>query len=280
MILATFLQNVGRWGLLMALLLGPNPGLAGTRFSSPTMTATLTTPGPRPNLALLKTALAKFFQSTAFRTESTLVITTTTAQVNVNFKSQTETLTVLPRNFRSRLQLGSKNYELISNGQQVWVLDLDKKQYSMLSFQQFQASDDSFLIGLGASFLLEMAGTATAASLTDPQAWLPTLIDFFVKDYVQEGMTLSQSQVLQSGTAYHQYQYQLPQENLALVLWIDEQSQTLAKLQILGQEDDLAINIEETIHRHQSNPGIPPDAFQFRPSPLFTRVEDVPLDPF
>ena len=129
MILATFLQNMGRWGLLMALLLAPNPELAGTLFSSPTMTATLTTPSSYPDPALLKTALAKFFQSTAFRTESTLVITTTTAQVNVNFKSQTETL-------------------------------------------------------------------------------------------------------------------------------------------------------EETMHRHQSNPDIPPDAFQFRPSPLFTRVEEVPLDPF
>ncbi|BFM41143.1 hypothetical protein OLK001_30690 [Synechocystis sp. LKSZ1] len=232
------------------------------------------------NQALLRTALAKFFQTTAFRTESTISITATTAQVNVNLQSQTETLTVLPRNFHSRLELGNKNYEIISNGQQVWVLDLAKKEYAILSFQQFQDSDDSFLIGLGTSFLLEMADSNITDRGTNPQDWLSSVIDFFTVNYVQEGLTLSQSQVSQQGLTYSLYQYQLPQENLTLVLWIDEQSQTLAKLQILGQEEGMAINIEETIHRQQVNPVIPRDAFQFRPPAQFTQVEELPLDPF
>lgn len=109
--------------MLTVLLLEPALAIAQRVNPLPAVAVRLPTTFPRVDQALLKTALAKFFQAKACRTESTISMTATTSQVNINLQSQTETLTLLPRYFHSRLKLGNRNYEIISNGQQVWMLD-------------------------------------------------------------------------------------------------------------------------------------------------------------
>ena len=235
------------------------------------------------NLTLLEKALTHFFQATTFQVESQVTINAQGDQFQVNIDNHTSTLTVLPRRFVSEIKLGTQQYFITSDGQTVWIYHRNGDRYREMSFEAFQDSEDSFFIGLASSFLLEIVRSLQQEqgnSTLDPAELLSAILQFFTRDYRAAGLSLSQDTLTQEGVEYTRYAYKTNGEDLTLVLWIDNQEQTLKKLQLLGSEQGIKINVQETILKQVFNPVVDEKAFQFQPSPALKKVEDLPLEPF
>lgn len=235
------------------------------------------------NLTLLEKALTHFFQATTFQVESQVTINAQGDQFQVNIDNHTSTLTVLPRRFVSEIKLGTQQYFITSDGQTVWIYHRNRDRYREMSFEAFQDSEDSFFIGLASSFLLEIVRSLQQEqgnSTLDPAELLSAILQFFTRDYRAAGLSLSQDTLTQEGVEYTRYAYKTNGEDLTLVLWIDNQEQTLKKLQLLGSEQGIKINVQETILKQVFNPVVDEKAFQFQPSPALKKVEDLPLEPF
>jgi len=234
------------------------------------------------NLTLLEKALTHFFQATTFQVESQVTINAQGDQFKVDIDNHTSTLTVLPRRFVSEIKLGTQQYFITSDGQTVWIYHRNRDRYREMSFEAFQDSEDSFFIGLASSFLLEIVRSLQeeqGPTLDQPQL-LSAILQFFTRDYRTAGLSLSQDTLTQEGVDYTRYAYKTNGEDLSLVLWIDNQAQTLKKLQLLGSEQEIKINVQETILKQTFNPVVDEKAFQFQPSPALKKVEDLPLEPF
>lgn len=234
------------------------------------------------NLTLLEKALTHFFQATTFQVESQVTINAQGDQFKVDIDNHTSTLTVLPRRFVSEIKLGTQQYFITSDGQTVWIYHRNRDRYREMSFEAFQDSEDSFFIGLASSFLLEIVRSLQeeqGPTLDQPQL-LSAILQFFTRDYRIAGLSLSQDTLTQEGVDYTRYAYKTNGEDLSLVLWIDNQAQTLKKLQLLGSEQEIKINVQETILKQTFNPVVDEKAFQFQPSPALKKVEDLPLEPF
>lgn len=234
------------------------------------------------NLTLLEKALTHFFQATTFQVESQVTINAQGEQFKVDIDNHTSTLTVLPRRFVSEIKLGTQQYFITSDGQTVWIYHRNRDRYREMSFEAFQDSEDSFFIGLASSFLLEIVRSLQeeqGPTLDQPQL-LSAILQFFTRDYRTAGLSLSQDTLTQEGVDYTRYAYKTNGEDLSLVLWIDNQAQTLKKLQLLGSEQEIKINVQETILKQTFNPVVDEKAFQFQPSPALKKVEDLPLEPF
>ena len=262
--------------------------LTGTLAMGPVLTLTLPVIAAvqqpaEVNLTLLETALTQFFQATTFQVESEVTINAQGEQFKVNIDNHTSTLTVLPRRFVSEIKLGTQQYFITSDGQTVWIYHRNRDRYREMSFEAFQDSEDSFFIGLASSFLLEIVRSLQQEqgnSAIDPAELLSAILQFFTRDYQAAGLSLSQDTITQEGIDYTRYAYKTNGEDLTLVLWIDNQAQTLKKLQLLGSEQDIKINVQETILKQTFNPIVDEKAFQFQPSPALKKVDDLPLEAF
>jgi hypothetical protein len=235
------------------------------------------------NLTLLETALTQFFQATTFQVESEVTINAQGEQFKVNIDNHTSTLTVLPRRFVSEIKLGTQQYFITSDGQTVWIYHRNRDRYREMSFDVFQDSEDSFFIGLASSFLLEIVRSLQEEqgnSAIDPSELRSAILQFFTRDYQAAGLSLSQDTITQDGLDYTRYAYKTNGEDLTLVLWIDNQEQILKKLQLLGSEQDIKINVQETILKQIFDPVVDEKAFQFQPSPALKKVDDLPLEAF
>ncbi len=235
------------------------------------------------NLTLLEKALTQFFQATAFQVESRVTINAQGNQFQVDIDNHTSTLTVLPRRFVSEIKLGTQQYFITSDGQTVWIYHRNRDRYREMSFDVFQDSEDSFFIGLASSFLLEIVRSLQEEqgnSAIDPSELRSAILQFFTRDYQAAGLTLSQDTITQEGIDYTRYAYKTNGEDLTLVLWVDNQEQTLKKLQLLGSEQDIKINVQETILKQIFDPVVDEKAFQFQPSPALKKVDDLPLEAF
>lgn len=234
------------------------------------------------NLTLLEKALTHFFQATTFQVESQVTINAQGDQFKVDIDNHTSTLTVLPRRFVSEIKLGTQQYFITSDGQTVWIYHRNRDRYREMSFEAFQDSEDSFFIGLASSFLLEIVRSLQEEQgpTLDQSQLLSAILQFFTRDYRIAGLSLSQDTLTQEGVDYTRYVYKTNGEDLSLILWIDNQAQTLKKLQLLGSEQEIKINVQETILKQTFNPVVDEKAFQFQPSPALKKVEDLPLEPF
>ncbi|MGL5035425.1 MAG: hypothetical protein ACRC6M_16690 [Microcystaceae cyanobacterium] len=235
------------------------------------------------NLPLLKQALATFFQATTFQVESTVKIKVEADQSAMEVSSQTNTVTVLPRRFVSEIKLGNQQYFITSDGIKVWIFHRNKDEYTDMAFNEFQDSEDSFLIGLASSFLLEIVRSLQEEKITkeiNPDELVAAILSFFTKDFNQQGLTLSQDSYTADGKDYTRYHYKANSDDLELVLWVDTAAQQLTQLQVIGSDQGVKVNIQEIITKQIFNPTVDENSFRFKPSPGLKRVDSLPLEPF
>lgn len=235
------------------------------------------------NLGLLKQALSTFFQATTFQVESALTIQAKSENQKLEIKSQNTTLTVLPRRFVSEIHLGSQQYFITSDGIKVWIYHRNNDEYTEMGFDEFQDSDDSFLIGLSSSFLLEIVRSLQPDQMTseiDQPKLLNSILTFFTQDYSQEGLVLTQENISFENQDYSLYHYKTKAGDLELVLWINPQTLTLTKLQVIGIDQSTQVDIQENILQQTFNPTVDEHSFRFQPSPALKKVNNLPLEPW
>lgn len=231
----------------------------------------------------LKNALNTFFKSSRFQVISEMTLKAKVEQSNVEIVSKNKTTTALPNQFRSEIEMSNRKYLVVSNGKQVWVYKPSANEYAVSSFDDFQSSQDNFLIGLSSSFLLEIArslqeeqktSTINQADLVD------SITDFFTNSFNQEGFTFKQEKQTIDQVTYSLYRYRSNEEGIEFVLWIDPKEENLKRLQVLGTEKDIMVDITENILQHTTEPEINNDTFTFIPTPEMKQVQELPLEAF
>jgi outer membrane lipoprotein-sorting protein len=235
------------------------------------------------NLAPLKKALNRFFQYDRYQLSSETTMKATMEGSKVNIINKNQTMIVLPNQFRSEIQYEDKKYLVVSDGKTTWIYDPQKNDYAEMSAEQFQASEDSILVGLSSSFLLEIVrslltnqdnGSINQADL------LQSITNFFVENYQDEGFIFTQTSQTIEGEDYLLYHYKSDAEKMEFILWVDAKTETLKKLQVLGGDQEIAVEITENIIEQNFNLITGNNTFRFIPTRWMTKVDTLPLEPF
>ncbi|PZV25185.1 MAG: hypothetical protein DCF12_16280 [Snowella sp.] len=235
------------------------------------------------NLAPLKKALNRFFQYDRYQLSSETTMKATMEGSKVNIINKNQTMIVLPNKFRSEIQYEDKKYLVVSDGKTTWIYDPQKNDYAEMSAEQFQASEDSILVGLSSSFLLEIVrslltnqdnGSINQADL------LQSITNFFVENYQDEGFIFTQTSQTIEGEDYLLYHYKSDAEKMEFILWVDAKTETLKKLQVLGGDQEIAVEITENIIEQNFNLITGNNTFRFIPTRWMTKVDTLPLEPF
>lgn len=231
----------------------------------------------------LQKALETFFKSSRFQVTSEMTLKATVEQSNVEIFSKNTTITALPNQFRSEIEISNKKYVVISNGQQVWIYKPSTQEYAVSSFEEFQSSQDSFLIGLSSSFLLEIMRSLQEEQKTatvNQSDLVESMTDFFTQSFNQEGFTFKQETKTVEQIAYSLYRYRSEEEKIEFVLWVDSANDNLKRLQVLGTEKDIVVDISENILQHNTEPEINDETFTFVPTAEMKQVKELPLEAF
>jgi outer membrane lipoprotein-sorting protein len=235
------------------------------------------------NLAPLKKALNRFFQYDSYQLSSETTMRATMEGSKVNITNKNQTMIVLPNQFRSEIQYEDKKYLVVSDGKTTWIYDRQKNEYASMSAEQFQASEDSILVGLSSSFLLEIVRsllTNQENESINQAELLQSIVDFFIENYKDEGFVFTQTNQAVDGEDYLLYRYKSDAEKMEFILWIDAKTQTLKKLQVLGGDQEIAVEITENILEQKFNLIIGNNTFRFIPTRWMTKVDTLPLEPF
>jgi outer membrane lipoprotein-sorting protein len=271
-----------RWWILFnivfifpAIVLG---GMAECRAQSVPSTVNEQAP---TNLAPLKQALNRFFQYERYQLSSETTMRATMEGSKVDIINKNKTMIVLPNQFRSEIEYGDKKYLVVSDGKITWIYDRQKNEYAAISSEQFQASEDSILVGLSSSFLLEIVRSLPINQENINQAeLLQLIINFFVQNYQDEGFVFTQTNQAVDGEDYLLYHYKSDAEKMEFILWIDAKTQTLKKLQVLGGDKEIAVEITENILEQNFNPVTGTNTFRFIPTRWMKKVDTLSLEPF
>jgi outer membrane lipoprotein-sorting protein len=237
------------------------------------------------NLAPLKKALNRFFQYDRYQLSSETTMKATMEGSKVNIINKNQTMIVLPNQFRSEIQYEDKKYLVVSDGKTTWIYDPQKNDYAEMSAEQFQASEDSILVGLSSSFLLEIVRSLLTnqdnGSININQAdLLQSITNFFVENYQDEGFIFKQTSQTIEGEDYLLYHYKSDAEKMEFILWVDAKTETLKKLQVLGGDQEIAVEITENIIEQNFNLITGNNTFRFIPTRWMTKVDTLPLEPF
>lgn len=241
-----------------------------------------------PDYDLLARVIQKQFGSAAYETESRMRFIGAFEGNQFNAQIQTKTLTAAPNQFRSEVQFLDeagqpvRAFLILSDGEQVSILDRDRNQYSTLSTAAFSSSNDDFLIGLSASFVLSMQADFSteleSLSELDPKS-LAELIQSGLSGEAQEDISFGELSL--AGQQISTIALDVPTESLFMTVGMEAETGDLSLFQILGQANQVDVEIVETVESRKALATVPADAFVFTPPPgAELASEPIDLSPF
>ncbi len=237
----------------------------------------------QPNLSLLSETLKNFFQVQLSQTESEMEITVSSPTTKVQTTANINTIVRSPNQFRSEIQLGDRSYLVISDGKKAWIYQAATNQYAVTSLEKFQQSDDSFLIGFPTILFLEIAPfleeVRNQENISESEI-LKVFFSAFTSAFGAENLILKTERRNLQGKEYSVYQYTDKQEGYRLSLLVDPQTAILEQLHMVTTDQDLEVEIKETITRRVENPAIVANTFSFSPAKSMTQVKSISLEPF
>jgi len=235
------------------------------------------------NLAPLKKALNRFFQYERYQLSSETTMRATMEGSKVDIINKNKTMIVLPNQFRSEIEYGDKKYLVVSDGKTTWIYDQKTNEYAAMNAEQFQASEDSILVGLSSSFLLEIVRsllTNQENESINQAELLQSIINFFTENYKDEGFIFTQTNLAKDGQDYLLYHYKSDAEKMEFILWVDTKTETLKKLQVLGGDREIAVEITENIIEQSFNLITGNNTFRFIPTRWVKKIDTLSLEPF
>jgi outer membrane lipoprotein-sorting protein len=246
--------------------------------SKPTSTAN---PTQKLDLPLLIKTGETFFKGNNYQTVSQMQLKGINQGTDITFYIQTKTIVNAANQFRSEIaftQDGKPSKEsaiVVSDGKQVYIHRPDLKQYSVISSQAFNKSNDSFLIGLSSSFFLEFADNMgkyiASGALSQPS--------------VINEISAAANQAIQGearnveGKQLYVYSFNDPKQGYTLSAFVNPQLANLEQMQIVGKDGGLDIAIIEKIQQ-RTEVKMAPQTFRFTPPPGAKKVNSLSISPF
>ncbi|MBW4522845.1 MAG: hypothetical protein KME16_24675 [Scytolyngbya sp. HA4215-MV1] len=234
-----------------------------------------------PDLPLLVKTSAHFLAGDRYETKSKMQIIGTSPGSNVVLNMLLRTIVQAPHQFRAELTFSqpdgasSLSSLIVSDGKQVWLYRPDLKQYSKLSLEKFDQSDDSFLIGMSSSLFLQIP-SETRKEIAEGN------LEANADALKQLGLPLSLKggQRTVNGQKFYGYEYADEKEGYLFSALVEPTTATLQQLQISGKAESLDIVITEQILQRTANPEVTATTFRFTPPSGVKQVDTLPIIPF
>lgn len=270
-----FISRLGMLSLAMTVLIG-----APIVQSAPAVSQTQTRSTSRSeDLALLFKAAEKALNVPAFQTESVTEINGSRSGVAANVQFQTRTIVQSPNRFRSEVRVGNETtpkFTIVSDGRTVSIYRSDLKQFTTMSYADFDRRDDNFIVGMSSMLYMMIAPSLkefnSAGGFGNPtlQAQLSAMIPPEVKSKTEQ--TNNGNLVV--------YSYPDRQRGFTYGLAINPIDSLIKQIRLNGNAKGFDIVMTETIQRRTVNPTIPANAFRFTPPKDAKRVKSISLSPF
>ncbi|MBF2065199.1 MAG: hypothetical protein IGS39_12365 [Calothrix sp. C42_A2020_038] len=273
---------------IFAVLVGiGNNGALASHASSNALIAQLkpantVNPTQKLDLPLLIKTGETFFKGNNYQTVSQMQLKGTNQGTDVTFYIQTKTIVNSDNKFRSEIAFAQEGRPVkqsaivVSDGKQVYIHRPDLRQYSVISPQAFNKSNDSFLIGLSSSFFLEFADSIgkyiASGALSQPN--------------VINEISAAANQAIQGesrnleGKQLYVYSFNDPKQGYTLSAFVNPQFANLEQMQIVGQDNGLDIAIIEKIQQRTEVKNLAPQTFSFTPPRGAKKVKSLSISPF
>ncbi|MGB3692466.1 MAG: hypothetical protein WBG70_11800 [Spirulinaceae cyanobacterium] len=237
-------------------------------------------PNSNSDLSLLIESLRDFLQYDTYTTQSYLQVDGQSPGVEFKVYVQINTTVSSPNKFRSEIvfgQLGEtpgNRYEVISNGESVWIYQPEKQIYQVTDYESFDGSTDSFLIGLSSTLFLQIPPffRSFLNEGTDI-AMIESLLGSSVPDSLSgEAVTIEEQQ-------YAAYEFNDEGSGFNIGVVLDPVSKMLKQVNFQGVSEELNIEATEQINSRVANPPVTADTFNFVPTEEMTEVEEIKVSP-
>lgn len=232
------------------------------------------------NLSLFIESLQNFLQYDTYTTQSYLQVDAQSPGVEFKVYVQITTTVSSPEKFHSEIIFGKlggpsgKRYEVISNGEYVWIYEPEQQIYQVTDYENFSGSTDSFLIGLSSTLFLQFPP--------------------FFRDLLNEGKgsgiiegilassplnPLNSQAITIEGQQYFAYEFKDKGSGFNIVVVLDPVNKTLKQVDFEEFSAELNIQATEQINSRVANPPVTADTFNFVPTEEMKEVEEIKINP-
>jgi outer membrane lipoprotein-sorting protein len=274
---------------ILACALGSSPVQAQSLHPSTTaygglqQTATESkTVGPTPaamtqeSAALFGKAFWTFFRSDVVQTTSRTVLKGVSGGFNFSVSMQHQTIAKSTGQFRTNLEFveeaqPGRQYQVISDGKTLWIYRPDRKEFSVQTYKQFDASDDSFMIGLATSLYLSASELKQLLPEDSPAP----------QDLQEAGIQDLGQKVAENGKSYQVYGMKdIESSNANFQFWVNPQTAQIGVLRLAGKEKTLELELQETLLQFQRNMPMPDSQFTLKPPVGAKQVKQLSIEFF
>ncbi|MEM9507224.1 MAG: hypothetical protein AAGA16_05985 [Cyanobacteria bacterium P01_E01_bin.35] len=266
-----------------------------------TIAQTSTEPLPaqpnNPNLSLpllqaapLLQATSKLLAQPSYQLESKGTLTSMFPDRSQVADAQILTTVAAPNKVNSEITLINPNdtverkYQIISDGVQVWIYDVNQKQYSISDYQQFIQSQSAIAVGTVANFYLKTLDqvnnnkiAARAIAILPPDRLLRYFQRFINLDL--QNMAIRTEQL--KAKTYSVYDINAADHSYEVTAYVTSQSADIERVDLSKTKDGLALKITEEIISQTAPETIPKDLFSFDPPDNAEQItKQIALPPF
>ena len=252
---------------------------------SPPLASPLVSPAsPGIDLLPLKKALTPLDGGGLLRSHSTLRMTGMRSGVSVLLREDLQIISRRPGRFHASLTQydttggPQKKLVVISNGVSVWTYRRGLRQYSVSTLTTFEKADSSIpTLGLviGGFFLGE--GRPLVEGM---HSVTPANNDAVLTVLGSMGITLGRETKSMRDHDEYVYSLTLTKQNLAYQFYVNTQTGTLTRVDLVGTQDGTQISYREDILSLTSQPPAPGTTFVFTPPNGAVKSSTNPINPF
>lgn len=238
----------------------------------------------------LAQSVVKLLGQTSYQVESLMDITGDIPGTYFSSQARIETILEAPNKFQSDITfispegLEGKKYQIVADGNQVYIYNLATSQYSVTDYDQFMESRNGFLLGTVAYFYVKSLNDASQSPiLANAIAKLPPekLGQYFQR---ATGIDLQQAVIKDeniSGTAYKVYDFNSPSKGFKFSVYVNPLKGDIERVNLSGTKDGLDLAVEEMIVTQTTPQSIPANSFSFIPQEGAEEVtETIAIEPF
>jgi outer membrane lipoprotein-sorting protein len=249
--------------------------------SQPTTTESKTV-GPTPAVMTQKSAVLfgkafwAFFGSDVVQTTSRTVLKGVSGGFKFSVSMQHQTIAKTPGQFRTDLEFvdtaqPKRKYQVISDGKTLWIYRPDRKEFSVQTYKQFDASDDSSMIGLATGLYLSATDLKQLIPETSPTP----------KELQEGGIEDLGKKVAEDGKSFQVYGMKDAQSsNANMQFWVNPQTAQIERLRLFGKEKEMELELQETLLQFQRNNSVSASQFAFQPPAGAKQVEKISIELF
>lgn len=234
------------------------------------------------DLPLLARTCTNFWQRSRYQTESQMQLGGSSQGVEFNAYAQIRTIAQSDGKFRAEIAFTRPGEQaksptlVISNGKQVTIYRPDLQQYSVTTYQAFDKSNQSYLIGIPSFMFLQIPEDTrrliAGSQLSDKKILqqLGLSIDQTLKGYRRTV----------NGQVFYVYSYTDPKAGYTFNTFVQPQTATVNQVQLSGKSQGLDIFFVERILSRTENPVVTDQSFRFLPPKSAKPVKSLSITPF